>query len=140
MQACSLTYIHREAGTCYLHTEVKVYQVILLCQLPVWQWVCNAQRWVHVPVTNGIVWRTLTQVALHHMVILSAEALRHLVVWYIWYLAKQRHQVLFGLCLCCLQSFALLFQLSYGFLCCLSCGLVALLHQFPNLCSSLLLF
>ena len=138
LQTGTKATVHWETGTRYLHTQVKVYQVVLLAQFPVWKHLALCGG-VGIPVAHGVLsLNALLQVGFHHPVVLGALALGHLVVGDVGYLAEFCGQFLLGILHVGLQG--LVGGLYLGHLCLhgLSLVLLALLHQSANLGSQFL--
>ena len=98
LQAGTLADIYRESGTCDLYTQIEVDEVVFLGELPMGQGIGDTQRWVYVPVANGIIGSTLLQVALYHVVVFGGATLRHFIVWDVGDGAQQLGHLFLSLC------------------------------------------
>ena len=66
LQLCTLSFVNRKTGTCDLHTQVKIDQVIFLCQFPMRQ--CVFRQF------------SFHTAHLFHLIVVSSHTFRNFIV------------------------------------------------------------
>ena len=132
LHAGTLADVNRETGAGDFHTKVEINQVILLGKFPV-RHLSLVVNSIVLPFSHRS--HLIAKVALHHQVVAGSSALRHQVVWHVWYGEQDIAYFVLGSLQLFVDLSVVLLNLSHLSLSGLSFILFALLHQCTNLCS-----
>ena len=122
LQLCALTDINGETCTCNLHTEVKVDEVVLLCEFPVRE---------HIRIGSSCFVNGGTT-CLHHHIIFCRTTFGHFSIGQVGDGIELEFELFSSFCHLRFKRLCLLLNISHLLLCRFSLFLLAFLHQTTN--------